>query len=567
LNDGEIVAPQVRHARANPDEVVTEAWAAMNARDWEAALHRWAEMRRDFPDRWEGHVWPVQVLWQAGRLDEADVAAAAADAKFPDSRELLGLRAWLRTARQEWDAALDLWALWRDRFPGRPDGHVWALHILRQTSRLAAAEDLAADALALFPDDPGVLAQRAWLYVTQRQFDEAMTWWTAVREVAPERPDGYVWAVLAMRLAGRMDEAESLVTEALARFPDNADAILEHARVATARGERDEAARRWLAAREKLPAHAEAYTGASAALRLAGRLAEAEAIAAEAVARFPGDQNAVIAQAEIAAARADRGQALRRLAAARDVVPESGRMESGLGWAEYRLRLQAATADEPPTASDAAATAALGELMLAFESLGERCDFGAVQRKNGMEPLGLFRFGLTFFDQLVAALDDGLAAIGAEEDTDFINYGTEYMVKMRKYGLIFHTFTYHHELESGAELDAFRRQQTRRLQFLKRKLLEDLAEGQKIFIFANQHRVGDDDARRLHAALQGYGPNSLLFVRPATDSHGPGTVAPLDDRLYAGYLDRFTDFAVGELPPYDTWRQLCENALRLARGA
>src|SRR5690348_3255112 len=61
----------------------------------------------------------------------------------------------------------------------------------------------------------------------------------------------------------------------------------------------------------------------------------------------------------------------------------------------------------------------LNRLMLAFESLGDNCEFGLVQRQAGAEPLGLLRFTGIFLpievrlQKLVAALEhrfEGLAA-------------------------------------------------------------------------------------------------------------------------------------------------------------
>lgn len=562
------LAGTTEHTAASPEDLLNRAWAAVGAQDWDEAARRWQAMRQHHPERWEGHVWPVHTLWLAGRLDEAEATAAEAAERFPENTELLRLRAVVATGRQCWDAALELWRIWRDRVPDDPDGYTWPMRILWQNRR-AVPEELAEESVARFPDNPDVLAQRAFLCMAQQRWNESLPWWAAVREHGPQRVDGYVWASQALRQAGRLDEAEAQTADAVVRFPADAEVLVEHAQVAMARSDHEEALRRWAVVRERFPENSEAYTAPLTILRLSGRAQQAEAMAAEVLTRFPGNPAAILEQLQVAASRADPQEALHRLAAARGVIEESGRMESGLGWIEYRLRLQTASPDQPVAPDEASADAATPEpsvakLMLAFESLGERCDFGAVQRKYGVEPLGLLRFALAPFEGLVAALDDGFAAVGSEQDTEFSAYLAEHMIEMKRYGLTFHTCVYHAEL-ADADFAAFRRQQLRRLVFLKRKLLADLEEAEKIFVYSDPRRTADADALTLFGALGRYGPNALLFVRPADDRHPPGAVEVLQERLLVGYVDRFTRFGAGELPPYETWRRLCETTLRLAR--
>ena len=138
--------------------------------------------------------------------------------------------------------------------------------------------------------------------------------------------------------------------------------------------------------------------------------------------------------------------------------------------------------------------------MLSFESLGERCDFGAVQRKFGVEPLGLLRFAYSKYDALIAGLEDRLAAVGSVEDTGFELYNDENILIMKKYGLVFHTFVDQNELATEEKRDRFRQQQRRRLGFLRDKLVADLEEPQKIYIYSSEERVV---RRRCHPPVQG----------------------------------------------------------------
>jgi len=486
------------------DELAAEAWAAMERQDADAALHLWQRLRQLFPERPEGHIYPIQVLWQAGRLDDAEAMADEAPAQLRDDPELFVQYAWIAMLRQRWDVALDWWAKARARLPGRPDLYIWAARALWQAGRLDAAKAMADDGVKRFPDNVDAHAECAWIAVARNDWSEALRRWTLVMERMPERADGHIGSIQAMRMLGRADEAEALARAALARFPDNADLLIEHVWTAVAREDWPEAAARLSAARAKL-----------------------------------GDD---------------------------------ARLPDSLGWVEYQLQSELAAstgvaAPASPKEGPSANEISTAELMLSFESLGDRCDFGAVQRNFGVEPLGLLRFGYTKYEALISALEDRFAAVGTVEDTGFELYNDETILIMKKYGLVFHTFVHQTELLDDEKRNRFRQQQRRRLSFLRDKLIGDLEDPQKIFLYASEERVADADVTGLFKALRVYGPNSLLYVRPATETCPAGTVKALGDGLYAGYFSGLVDFVRGDQPPFELWRQLCERTYRLARAA
>jgi tetratricopeptide (TPR) repeat protein len=496
----------VDHPPLTPDEMAAEAWAAMDRRDTDAALRLWQRLRQHYPERPESYIYPVQVLWLAGRLDEAEEMAGKAAARLENDPELFVQYAWIAMLRQRWDDALDWWAKARAGLPDQPDPYVWAARVLWQSGRLDEAKAMADDGVKRFPDHIDAHAECAWVAAARLDWDEALRRWKLVVERAPERADGHVGSIQATRMLGRTDEAEAMAQAAIRRFPDNAEMMVEHIWTAVARDDWQEAAARFRTARGKLGDH--------------------------------------------------------------------GPLEDSLGWIEYRLRseLAASTTDAAPenvgetrtTAGDEISTA---ELMLSFESLGDRCDFGAVQRNFGVEPLGLLRFGYTMYDALIGALADRFAAVGTAEDTGFELYNDENILYMKKYGLVFHTFVDQKELPTEEKRNLFRQQQRRRLSFLRDKLIGDLEDPQKIFIYASEARVSDEDITRLFNALRVYGPNSLLYVRPATKTCPAGTVEPRGDGLYVGYFSGLVDFVAGQQPSFELWRQLCERTYRLARAA
>jgi tetratricopeptide (TPR) repeat protein len=383
----------------------------------------------------------------AGFEDEAVVGIL----EYPlSSADEIVTAAWGAMSRQENDEALRLWQRLRQQFPERPEGYVREVQMLWQAGRLDEAEAMAADAGARFPEDPDMLVQHAWIAMLRERWDEALKWWGAVRERAPDRSDAYIWAARALWRSGRIDEAKEAADRAVERFPGNPDAQAEGAWVAVARRDWEDSLRRWLALVERAPGRPDAHIGAMQGLRMLGRFGEAETMGRTAIDRFPDNTDVMTEHVWIAVGREDWPAARARLDAVRSKLQDASRFEASLGWIEYRVRSQLAEIAAPPapsfgggvTAPETADATAAAELMLAFESLGERCDFGAVQRKFGVEPLGLLRFAYTRYDPLLAALEDRFAAVGTEADTSFELFGEENIIYMKKYGVIFHTFVY-----------------------------------------------------------------------------------------------------------------------------
>src|SRR5262249_28443280 len=201
---------------------------------------------------------------------------------------------------------------------------------------------------------------------------------------------------------------------------------------------------RWMLVHATDPDRLDARLGAARALRMLGRLDDAEVLVAGSLVRRPDNVDLLIEHVWIAAGRRDWPTAAERYARARNAAPDPARFEHGLRSVTEQLAAPAAAsasmAVSQPDADGEAEEMSPSALMLSFESLGERCDFGAVQGHFGVEPLGLLRFAWAPFDALIAALEDRFEAIGTIEDTEFGRYRDETILRMKKYGMMFHTF-------------------------------------------------------------------------------------------------------------------------------
>jgi hypothetical protein len=196
------------------------------------------------------------------------------------------------------------------------------------------------------------------------------------------------------------------------------------------------------------------------------------------------------------------------------------------------------------------------DLVLQFESIGDNCELGLVQRQAGVEPLGLLRFAGAPLRNLLRGLNarfDNLA------DPNHIRINVEhgeYMVKLTKYD-----YTYHAHVKIGQmEPDALQKQQTRTVGFLVEKLIADLENPSKIIVFRQNEPLLASDLVDLRIALSAYGPAILLWVQPACPGHPPGSVEVADERMMVGYVRRLAERDTVPDLDYESWMQVLRRA-------
>ena len=198
----------------------------------------------------------------------------------------------------------------------------------------------------------------------------------------------------------------------------------------------------------------------------------------------------------------------------------------------------------------------LKEILTSFESLGDNCSFGIVQRKAGVEVLGLFRFGSSSINAVLQGLGDGLEALRSKSEfTMAFGDGRprEHLVRVERYGLQWHTFRYENELTAEQVLE----ENTAKIQFLRRKFVDGLAAGRKAYVLArttndsqillaptpdgrffryfSREPIRLSEALAAWCALNRSGPRVLLFITPATNARPGGSVDCLAPGLYRGY--------------------------------
>ena len=192
------------------------------------------------------------------------------------------------------------------------------------------------------------------------------------------------------------------------------------------------------------------------------------------------------------------------------------------------------------------------ELLAACESLGDSCEFGFVQRKLGVDQLGLFRFtGSNDPLRLAEAIRADFAGFAEDGDLEAGELLGEWLVKSRRFEFILHTGRFPYAI---SQADIIRKESIK-LRYLARKFLEDIHDAAKVFV----RRVEGGDERGmldLFHALRERGPNRLVWITRADDDNPHGTVREVEEGLFRGYIGHFAplDRALDNRP--DLWIDL-----------
>jgi hypothetical protein len=203
------------------------------------------------------------------------------------------------------------------------------------------------------------------------------------------------------------------------------------------------------------------------------------------------------------------------------------------------------------------------DLVLEFESIGDNCELGILQRQVGAEPLGLLRFAGAPLRNLVRALNARFAGIADPDRIRIEPENGEYMVKLAAYN-----FTHHADVKIGEmEPEKVHERQCRTVRFLADKLIADLESAAKILVFRQNEPLLGGDLLDLRIALSAYGPYILLWVREACAGHPPGTVDVADERMMVGYVRRLAKRH--DVPELDakSWLQVLRRARAISLQA
>ncbi len=530
------------------------------------ALRRWAVVKAQHPGSPIGYVSAAKILMQGNRLEEAEGVLSIAARSFPDDLDTMSTFAWLALHRQDWEAALKRWKAFSERFDDSPGFYIGFSMAMREAGALDDTEALLVKAKAKYPDDPNIASEYAALPERSQDFNTAVGRWMEARDRFGELPLIHGRLIAALQYADRLDEARVALAGALSRFPDDIEIIRAEAMVAKGQKDLAGSAAAWRRLLEKFPDNNQAISGLGAALRESGQLEDSAALLKNAAERLPDDLDLNYQYALTLTEQRTWMLALPVWARLKKQHKHPV-VASGVAIALWQAKLDLADrevelAQLQPTlaaledfADDKKKSAAI-ELFSSFESLGDDCEFGMVQRRFGSEPLSLLRWTGTPPGLLAEALRAEFDGVGDADHSELKVVNGEFIILTSRYEMIAHTFVF----ESSVSAEKFFPQQIKRISFLRRKILEDLRAAEKIFVYKYRFSLTDEQIDDLYSSMLQYSPDSkLLCVKLADDDHQSGTAVKAAPGLVVGYLQHFStvDIRVAD------WEAVCRTTKEL----
>jgi tetratricopeptide (TPR) repeat protein len=469
------------------------------------------------------------------------------------------------------EGAQEAAGLWQDILGQRPnDPGCWreAALALAKLDRVAEAEACLASAIGRFPDNTDLLYEYARLAGLQNRIDQEIDRWALFRQKFASNVVGYLSGSRAMRKAGRPAEAETIVQAGLSRLGMQRRLLIEHAICSEVRQSWAETIERWKLVEQNGGLDAAGTAKLGVALIRQGRWRDADILIKAGVEKYPDDIEIRIALAEVATAAERLEEAFGFWKVLLEQNPGNQRLVDGFGQARWRYELHVANVGETGGAAGPVDVGlvkddAVRALMLGFESLGQNCEFGLVQRHFGAEPLSLLRWTTTKPDVLVRGLERRFAEFGESVELDL--HKPEIMVNERSLNIRFHTFM---QQNPGLDLEKFRVRQIRHLKYMAELFLERLAAGDRIYVYKIDEGCPSAQYEAIYEALNVYGPSTLVVVNRSDGDHPAGSAQRLHDRLYMGFVGRFgLDGSTFWNIAFDDWVRMCRAVVALVGEA
>jgi len=602
--------------RSRPEDARTAeqyTLLALQRGDWREATQRAEALRGAFPDYAAGYRCGIEAETELLHIRKAMELQRESAQRFSGESWPHVQAANLAELSQNFALAERRRAFVCKRFPSESAGwRDWAASRMR-AGRLEAAEQIAIEALTLFPDDPEIYSLRAIIATRGGRKEEIEERWQLAAERFPDNPEivqgnaeapaaiprgkrwveartryeelnrkfpefaagyrGHIQLLVRMR---ELDGAEDLARTARNLFQDSgehADITIELARMLERKGNVEGALTMLRMLLNEAPNSVVAYVTLSNLLSRQSRYDEAEAVCRRAIARFKFRALPFIEYAKIATSRGDLQEALKRWKRAYHFVPRDPSVDGEL----FIARLAITDIQTPNSEDDAffevgrtQRAGPLTNLMMQFESLGAPggggCEVGIVQRNFGAEPIGLLRWAMISTEDLILALRDRFEGLGTREQTELTLPGkelshTQYHVFDKRYKIGIHTWVMIGEMDPEKLLE----QWCVRLQFLGRKLIADLESGTKVFVWRPGEVLTVSQVDRLTSAMRTYGDNELLLIQIQDSNNSNGTVKRIMPGLMVGYSDRL-NWVPGRpirQASYASWARIFANALAL----
>jgi tetratricopeptide (TPR) repeat protein len=437
---------------------------------------------------------------------------------------------------------------------------------LKQTDE---ADRALSEAVLQYPLSLSLNAELGWLAIRMGRLETALERWERVLTNFSNEAVGVIGYAAALTDLRRFALADMMLFGGKVKFPDSVRMATDYARLAQVAGRPEEGETRWKELIELFPNQHVGYHGYAVLLRNLGRLDEAITVIERGLAKLPNNRELRVFFAWLATYKQQWAEAEARWSYVKShfELTDSLSRELALGLGEIKLGRELNAIDQVekhpavviPSINNSAVEDDNGVDFKNWQSLGDDCEFGLVQRHFGCEPIGLLRWASTTIPQLTAALNRDFDGIGDIDNTVVENRQGEYACYDKRFGMVMHTFIRVSVRKQDEVLDVM----ANRMKFLKRKLQEDLEDGDHNFIYKSKKMPSESELILLHEAMQRHGKNNLVVTLSADEHHKSGSLQVIGRGLLVGYLQRFGNRGGNWDIDFAGWRGICEAAQRL----
>lgn len=206
-------------------------WAErkLDEKAWSEALQRGEKLTSAFPKDISGYLICVKALIGLKEAVKAEVLIDDVLRRFPLQSQPLIDHATMSHMKQDWPEAQRRWALVRHKFPSLAKGYVWEAKAYVQLDNPAKADELLHEAVSILKETASNEALIAYADLAHQRgrWTEAVERWRIIREKLDTNPLAYWRGSEALRCAGFIDEAGSLMETAKLLFPTNEQILAE----------------------------------------------------------------------------------------------------------------------------------------------------------------------------------------------------------------------------------------------------------------------------------------------------------------------------------------------------
>src|SRR5204862_162306 len=170
----------------------------------------------------DARYWKIQILRVQKEFALADAAITEALRTLPNSARFLNQRGWWHYDQARYDKAIEAFDAALALDDRNEDAWLWKARVLRTERDFVQADSILTEALERLPQNTGLLNERGWWHLVQRQFAEAVSAFDRTLAVEARNDEALALKVQPLRLQGEFDQADRAISDALVLLPKSA---------------------------------------------------------------------------------------------------------------------------------------------------------------------------------------------------------------------------------------------------------------------------------------------------------------------------------------------------------